>query len=392
MIINSFRKITIKLKNPLSIYIHWPFCQAKCPYCDFNSHVRQAIDQDEWTRAYIKTLKYWAKKLPDNQISSIFFGGGTPSLMSDRTINKILTSIQKFWNCQSDIEISLEANPTSVEASKFKSFRESGINRISMGIQALNDKDLKRLGRLHSAKEAKQALDIAKKTFSNVSFDLIYGRQHQTLKSWETELLEAISISVGHLSLYQLTIEKTTRFGDLFSKGKLLGLPNELTSTEFYKITDQICESKNFYAYEISNYTQNGNECQHNLNYWRGGTFLGIGPGAHGRINLNTKRYLTEAPSNPETWLTNTLNDDFRKFTYEELSKIDQAEEYVMMALRLEEGIDIRRYSNLTGKRFPENKITELFDANLIQVDEHTLKTTHAGKLLTNYVIRQLLC
>tara|TARA_A100001011_G_C14259083_1_gene821511 strand:+ start:691 stop:1629 length:939 start_codon:yes stop_codon:yes gene_type:complete len=312
--------------------------------------------------------------------------------MSVRTIEKVLTAIHKFWSCQSNIEISLEANPTSVETKKFKSFQKSGINRISMGIQALNDRDLKHLGRLHSAQEAKQALDIAKQTFSNVSFDLIYGRQHQTLKSWETELLEALSISVGHISLYYLTVEKNTRFGDLFSKGRLLGLPNEVKSTKFYKLTNQICESKNFYAYEISNFTQKGYECQHNLNYWRGGAFLGIGPGAHGRINLNTKRYLTEAPSNPETWLTHTLNYDFCEFTYEELSNVEQAEEYVMMALRLKEGVDIRRYSNLTGKLFPKDKIAELFNAKLIQIDGHILKTTRAGKLLTNYVIRQLLC
>ena len=239
MTIINFRKITIKLAKPLSIYIHWPFCEAKCPYCDFNSHVRQAINQEEWTKAYKNSLQFWAKKLPECQISSIFFGGGTPSLMSERTIHKILSTIHKFWNCQSNLEISLEANPTSVEAKKFKGFQKLGINRISMGIQAFNDADLKRLGRLHSAWEAKQALDIANNTFSNVSFDLIYGRQDQTLRSWETELLEALSVSVGHLSLYHLTVEKNTRFGDLFSKGKLRGLPNEAKSTAFYKITNQ---------------------------------------------------------------------------------------------------------------------------------------------------------
>ena len=336
-------------------------------------------------------MEYWANKLPNHQIFSIFFGGGTPSLMSERTINKILAGIHKLWNCKSELEISLEANPTSVEAKKFKNFQNAGVNRLSMGIQALNDKDLKRLGRLHTAKEAKEALDIAIKYFTKVSFDLIYGRQHQTLTNWENELVNALTFSVGHLSLYQLTIENNTRFGSLLSKGRLRGLPNELKSTKFYEITNQICESQNFYAYEVSNYSLTNQECQHNLNYWRGGSFLGIGPGAHGRVDVANQRYQTIAPSYPETWLKQALNRYFNDFTYKQLSRIEHAEEYVIMALRLREGLNMNHYFNLTNKNLREEKIEHLLTYKLIQIDGDMLKTTNAGRLLTNYVVHYLL-
>ena len=377
---------------PLSIYIHWPFCQSKCPYCDFNSHVRASVDQEEWTKAYIKSLNYWGQKLPNQTIKTIFFGGGTPSLMSEHTVENILETIFKLWSCQSEIEISLEANPTSVEMQKFKAFQKLGVNRLSMGVQALNDKDLKLLGRLHTAQEAKNAFDVASGIFEKVSFDLIYGRQYQSLKSWELELSEAIKMSVGHLSLYQLTIEENTRFGDLLSKGRLAGLPNDTISTEFYDLTNQVCEKERLSAYEISNYAKKGEECQHNLNYWRGGPFLGIGPGAHGRINIKGKRYQTEAPAKPEIWLNGLKNHSFENFTCQLISNLEQAEEYVIMALRLKEGFDLRQYFKFTKQNLKKNKLDKLLSEGLIQIDGNKLITTKDGKLLTNFIIKELLC
>ena len=312
--------------------------------------------------------------------------------MSERTINTILETIKTLWSCESNLEISLEANPTSVESKKFKSFQKSGVNRLSMGVQALNDEDLRRLGRLHSAQEAKKAFSIASKYFSHVSFDLIYGRQYQTIKSWENELSDALKMSLGHLSLYQLTIEKNTRFGALQSKGKLLGLPEDQTSIDLYNLTNQLCESANLYAYEISNHAKKGEECQHNLNYWRGGAFLGIGPGAHGRVDIENKRYQTEAPSNPEVWLEQAHDFKFEKFIYKSLSTAEQAEEYIIMGLRLQEGLNMKHYVNVAKKELPDSKINDLLNENLIEVNDQILKTTNSGKLLTNYIIRELLC
>jgi putative oxygen-independent coproporphyrinogen III oxidase len=392
LIVIIFSETKILTSNSLSIYIHWPFCQSKCPYCDFNSHVRTSIDHKEWTNAYIDCLTYWVQKIPKHQVCSIFFGGGTPSLMSEETVDKILNTISKLWKCNSNLEISLEANPTSVEAKKFKSFQESGVNRLSMGIQALNDIDLKRLGRLHTTKEAKEAFSTASNYFNRVSFDLMYGRQHQTLEDWEMELSSAISMSVGHLSLYQLTIEENTRFGDLFAKGKLRGLPKDEISVEFYNLTQNICELNNLPAYEISNHAKIGHECQHNLSYWNGLPFLGIGPGAHGRVDINAKRYQTEAPSNPERWLQNVKEEKMDLFNFESISNTEQAEEYIMMGIRLRDGIDLSQYSKLSRNKIKQPILNELVDSDLITIKEQKLKTTKTGKIVTDYIIRKLLC
>jgi len=350
------------------------------------------VDNQNWTQAYVNSLNYWAKRQPNREIRSIFFGGGTPSLMTEAAVNEILNTISKLWTCSSKLEISLEANPTSVESKKFKSFRTSGINRLSMGIQALNDNDLKRLGRLHTVEEAKNAFNIAKKYFDRVSFDLMYGRQHQTLKDWEKELLTAIDMSVGHLSLYQLTIEKNTRFGDLFAKGKLLGLPEDYTSVEFYNLTQNICNANDLPAYEISNHAKSGHECQHNITYWKGIPFLGVGPGAHGRVDIRHKRYLTESPSNPEEWLDQVQKERMNLFHCESLSNNEQAEEYIIMGLRLREGVNLSNYNKLAKTKIPKSIINELINDDLITLDNQILTTTEYGKVLTNYVIRKLLC
>ena len=311
--------------------------------------------------------------------------------MSEDAINKIINTISKLWTCSSKVEISLEANPTSVEAKKFKSFRTSGINRLSMGVQALNDDDLKGLGRLHTAKEAKDAFNIAKKYFERVSFDLMYGRQHQTLKDWEKELSTAIDMSIGHLSLYQLTIEENTRFGDLLAKGKLPGLPKDETAVEFYNLTQKICNANNLPAYEISNHAKKGQECQHNLTYWKGISFLGVGPGAHGRVDIRKKRYLTEAPSNPEVWLEQVQKKKMHLFHCESISNSEQAEEYIMMGLRLREGVNLSHYNKLAKTELSKSIINELVNDELITLDNQILATTKSGKVLTNYVIRKLL-
>ena len=312
--------------------------------------------------------------------------------MSEAAVDKILNTISKLWTCSSEVEITLEANPTSVESKKFKSFRISGINRLSMGIQALNDNALKRLGRLHTAKEAKDAFNIAKKYFDRVSFDLMYGRQDQTLKDWERELSTAIAMSIGHLSLYQLTIEENTRFGELLAKGKLLGLPKDDTSVEFYNLTQNICNANDLPAYEISNHAIRGQECQHNITYWKGISFLGVGPGAHGRVDIKHKRYLTEAPSNPEVWLEQVEKERMHLFNCKSISNNEQAEEYIIMGLRLREGVNLFHYNKLAKTKIPKSIIKELVNDDLITLDNQRLTTTKYGKVLTNYVIRKLLC
>jgi oxygen-independent coproporphyrinogen-3 oxidase len=384
--------MSFKVHKKFGVYIHWPFCQAKCPYCDFNSHVRQNIDQNDWANGYVKSLNYWAEKTNNHKISSVFFGGGTPSLMSERTLDKIMNTLSKLWKFDDKIEITMEANPTSVESGKFNSYKTSGVNRLSMGVQALNDKDLKRLGRLHTVKEAKEAFNIACLNFNRVSFDLMYGRQYQTVKDWELELSLAVSMAVDHLSLYQLTVESNTRFGELFSKGKLLGLPKDDLSVEFYNLTQDMTEKNAVPAYEISNHAKIGEECQHNLNYWDGGDFLGIGPGAHGRLTIKGNRIRTEAPLNPELWLKYIDKNNYDSFVLEKLSANETAEEYVIMALRLTKGLDINRYIELTGSNFLTEVQNELVINGLIELNNHSLKVTKAGKVFTDHIIKKLLC
>ena len=376
----------------LSIYVHWPFCQAKCPYCDFNSHVRTNIDQEEWTKAYIASLKYWKEIIPEFIVDTVFFGGGTPSMMEENTVYEILQNIHSFWKTTKEVEISLEANPTSSEKESFCSYSRSGVNRLSLGVQAFNDFDLKRLGRLHNSKEAKEALDVALNQFDRVSFDLMYGRQFQALSDWKKELEMALQFATEHISLYQLTIEKGTRFGEMFAKNKLHGLPNCDQSSEFYNATQEICENSGLRAYEISNHSVLGKECRHNLNYWNSGCFLGIGPGAHGRINIGSKRFRTETPSNPEVWLGYLKQNGIQKFLKKPLTSTERAEEYAIMAIRLSFGMDLNKFRDLGGASISSEKLSVLSTNNLIAVDQNRLKTTAKGRLLTNHILRELLC
>ena len=281
------------------LYIHWPFCQAKCPYCDFNSHVVSNINQSEWQNAYLSEIRRVGAETKDRVLRSVFFGGGTPSMMDADLVDAIITQIRATWPLANDIEITLEANPTSVEAGRFRGYREAGVNRISLGIQALNDPDLKALGRLHTTKEAMAAFDVARNAFERVSFDLIYARQGQSVKAWEKELTTALGLAIDHLSLYQLTIETGTAFGDRYAAGKLRGLPNDDLAADMYDLTQSVCENKGFPGYEVSNHSKPGSESIHNKIYWQYGDYVGIGPGAHGRVTLNNQRYSTETPLGP---------------------------------------------------------------------------------------------
>ncbi len=269
-------------------YVHWPFCASKCPYCDFNSHVSAEIDESRWVRAYLREIDRYAAEVPERVLTSIFFGGGgTPSLMAPDTVSAILERIRAHWPVANDLEVTLEANPGSVEAGRFRGYADAGVNRVSVGVQALNDADLRRLGRLHTVEEALAALEIARNTFERVSFDLIYARQGQTLEEWRAELSGALEFAADHLSLYQLSIEPGTAFGDRYDAGKLRGLPDEDLSAEMYLLTQEMCETAGFHAYEVSNHAKPGAESRHNQIYWRYGDYAGIGPGAHSRLTVD---------------------------------------------------------------------------------------------------------
>ncbi|GGA18790.1 radical SAM family heme chaperone HemW [Neptunicoccus cionae] len=373
------------------VYVHWPFCAAKCPYCDFNSHVRQSVDQTAWVRAFVAEIKATAALTPNRTVDTIFFGGGTPSLMLPETVDTIIQEIGQYWTLSPNVEITLEANPTSVEAGRFKGFSDAGVNRISMGIQALNDTDLRALGRMHSVAEARQAFDVAKKYFDNVSFDLIYARQNQTLSDWRQELTQAIDMAVDHLSLYQLTIEQGTRFGDLFARKRLRGLPTDELSADLYDLTQDVCAENGLVAYEVSNHARVGAECKHNLIYWRYGDYAGIGPGAHGRLSLNAGRVATDAPLLPENWLETVERDGTANRVAEEISRDDQAAEYAMMSLRLSEGCDLERVEAISPRRLDLDAARELIQDGFLSQSNSHLRTTGQGKMVLNAILGKLL-
>lgn len=372
------------------LYVHWPFCQAKCPYCDFNSHVSREIDQSRWLRAYISEIDRFADMTQGRVVNSIFFGGGTPSLMNPDIVAGILHHIAKRWPQANDPEITLEANPGSVEAGRFHAYRQAGVSRISMGIQALNDRDLHRLGRIHTVKEALAAFDIARDSFDRVSFDLIYARQDQTPQDWRAELKQALSYAIDHISLYQLTIESGTAFGDRYRVGKLRGLPDDDSAAEMYEITQDVTGTAGFPAYEVSNHARPGAESSHNSLYWRYGDYVGIGPGAHGRITQNTRRHATEAIRMPDAWLKSAEQGNADK-TYDRLTRADEATELLLMGLRLYEGVDMRRYENLAGHPIPSNTLKDLSDMSMIETQDARLRVTPAGMMVLNAVIEKLL-
>ena len=372
------------------LYIHWPFCEAKCPYCDFNSHVSRQIDQKAWRDAYLTELQRTAAETPDRVLGSVFFGGGTPSLMDPDVVADVISEIRRLWPTANDLEITLEANPGSVEAARFNAYRQGGVNRISMGVQALNDTDLKRLGRIHSTAEAMIAFDIARSTFERVSFDLIYARQGQTLKDWESELQQALDMAVDHLSLYQLTIEQGTAFGDRYNAGKLRDLPDEDLSADLYAMTQDICGAAGMPSYEVSNHARDGAQSRHNLIYWRYGDYAGIGPGAHGRVTIDGTRWATEAYSNPTRWLSAVATVDTEK-PRAALTREDQAQEFLLMGLRLKEGINLSRYAEINGQPLSAPAIQELVDLEMIKQVEDIITVSNQGFMVLNAVISRLL-
>ncbi len=372
------------------LYIHWPFCEAKCPYCDFNSHVSRKIDQRAWRDAYLIELERGAAETKGRVLNAVFFGGGTPSLMDPEIVADIIATIYRLWPVANDLEITLEANPGSVEAGRFKGFQDAGVNRVSMGIQALNDADLKKLGRIHNTAEALAAFDIARSTFDRVSFDLIYGRQNQTLPDWKAELEQALSLAIDHISLYQLTIEKGTAFGDRYAIGKLRGLPDDDLGADMYAATQEICNEMGMPSYEVSNHARDGAQSRHNLIYWRYGDYLGIGPGAHGRLSQNGRRYATECFSNPQRWLDAVRIESTEK-PREILSAEDQASEFLMMGLRLKEGVDLKRYLVLSGKPLSQEKIILMQDIGMVNLERDQLKVSDQGFMVLNAILAELL-
>ena len=373
------------------IYVHWPFCLAKCPYCDFNSHVRSSIDEARWRRALVGQVAAAARQVPGRRVDTIFFGGGTPSLMPPETVAAVIAAVKDGWPQAGDVEITLEANPTSVEAGRFRGFRDAGVNRVSMGIQALDEGDLRRLGRMHSVAEAIRAYEIARDTFERVSFDLIYARQGQTLDQWRAELGRALALAVDHLSLYQLTIEDGTRFGDMHARGRLRGLPDADLAADMFAVTQETCDAAGMGGYEISNHARPGAESRHNLIYWRYGDYAGIGPGAHGRLTVGGRRWAIESPRSPEAWLAAAEGDAAEITIRSEVEPEDQGAEMLMMGLRLREGVDPGRYARLTGRELPAFRIAELSSLGLLELDGSRIFATESGRIVLNAVIKQLL-
>lgn len=372
------------------LYIHWPFCQSKCPYCDFNSHVAATIDQRRWRDAYVREIARVAEETRGRVLETVFFGGGTPSLMEPEVVADVLDAVRAGWPMVNDPEITLEANPGSVEAGRFRGFAQAGVNRVSMGVQALNDADLRRLGRLHSVAEARQAFDIARENFGRVSFDLIYARQDQTLEDWRAELGEALSMAVDHLSMYQLTIEDGTAFGDRFARGGLRGLPDEDAQADMYAVTQEVCAAHGMPAYEVSNHAAPGSESRHNLIYWRMGDYAGVGPGAHGRLTLGGRRWATVAPKAPGAWLAMVERGLAGEEPREPVSAEEQSVEYLLMSMRLSEGMDVARYERLAGRALEGEKLDHLMDLGLVRAESGRLIATPEGRAVLNAILREL--
>jgi putative oxygen-independent coproporphyrinogen III oxidase len=373
----------------LAVYIHWPFCQSKCPYCDFNSYARRSLSEEQYLAAAIEELRHYHEETTDRSVSSVFFGGGTPSLMAPEAVAALLDEIAALWPLSPDCEITLEANPSSAEASKFKGYRLAGVNRVSIGVQSLSDEQLRFLGRLHNAEDARAALAIADETFDRMSFDLIYARPEQSEAEWRAELNEALALARGHVSLYQLTIEPETAFFALHDAGKLR-MPDVDLSADLYSVTQEICEAAGLPAYEVSNHAAPGQESRHNLAYWRCDDYLGIGPGAHGRITVAGKRYAMASIETPSDWAAKVKEWGHGAEERLELDERQQAEEAVLMGLRLREGIDLRRLAKATGFKPAPTDICVLEAEGLLRREGDWLSATHSGMLVLNAVIETI--
>jgi oxygen-independent coproporphyrinogen-3 oxidase len=377
--------------TPFGVYVHWPFCLSKCPYCDFNSHVRHgAIDEARFARAFAAEIAATAKRVPGRTVSTIFFGGGTPSLMQPSTVGALLDAIAAHWSVTADAEVSLEANPTSVEAERFRGYRVAGINRVSLGVQALDDAALSGLGRLHSAQEALAAVAVARSIFERYSFDLIYARPQQTPEAWRAELTRALDEAAEHLSLYQLTIEADTPFAALHSAGKLV-VPDNDSARALYDLTQEVCAARGLPGYEISNHARVGAECRHNLLYWRAGEYAGIGPGAHGRLNIDGAWRASATEKRPESWLMRVENCGHGVTLDEPLTRAERADEFLLMGLRLAEGIDLERFAALAGRPLDPSRIATLHEHGFVETTPHgRLRVTREGFPVLDAIVADL--
>ncbi|WP_137898328.1 radical SAM family heme chaperone HemW [Sphingomonas sp. 2SG] len=371
-------------KTPLALYVHWPFCVSKCPYCDFNSHVRDTVDQEAWRDALLADLAHEARALPGRTLGSIFFGGGTPSLMPPATVAAILAAAQTHWQPTADIEITLEANPSSVEAARFADIAAAGVNRVSLGLQSLDDRALRFLDRAHGVDEGLAALATAQRHFARVSFDLIYALPDQRLPAWEAELTRALSFGTEHLSLYQLTIEPGTRFATEAAKGRLT-IPDGDAAADLFEATRALTDAAGLPAYETSNHARHGAESRHNLTYWRYRDYAGIGPGAHGRRDgLATQRH-----KKPENWLSAVARNGHGLQIEEPLVAHDRASEALVMGLRLREGIDLTHVATLAGGTAPIDwaAVERLEAQGLVAREPGRLRVTEAGTLLLDAIL-----
>ena len=375
--------------DPIALYVHWPFCVTKCPYCDFNSHVREQVDQAAWAKALLTDLAFEAARLPGRRLASIFFGGGTPSLMPPATVAAIIEAAVQHWTPEPDLEITLEANPSSVEADRFAGFASAGVNRLSLGVQALDDAALKLLGRPHDVAAALAALDVAQATFKRVSFDLIYDRPGMTRESWQAELTRALGFGTTHLSLYQLTIEPGTRFAALHARGQLI-MPDEDTSADLFAMTQAITAAAGIPAYEISNHAAPGMESRHNLTYWRYGDYAGIGPGAHGRRD----GVATLRRKKPEHWLAGVTSAGHGMESETQLTVAERTTEALVMGLRLAEGLDAARFGARSGTALADavkpDAVAQLVEQGLLERSPAGIRLTPAGWPLANAVLAQI--
>ena len=377
-----------------AVYVHWPFCKSKCPYCDFNSHVRERVDHDRWRAGLLRELDHYADLTAGRTVTSIFFGGGTPSLMEPSTVGAIIDRVAQRWPVAERLEVTLEANPTSVEADKFRAFRTAGINRVSLGIQALDDASLKFLGRQHNAAEATGAIELAAKTFDRFSFDLIYARPGQTVAAWQAELARALDYAVGHLSVYQLTIEEGTAFYPMHARGDLV-LPDEDLAGDLYEATQSQLTAAGLPAYEISNHARPGEESRHNLTYWRYGDYVGIGPGAHGRLTLDGEKFATRAHRAPEIWLERVERDGHGASTPDPIGRDARGTELLMMGLRLNEGVRLARLVEESGRTLDDfvepMALSRLIEGGFLTRDRDRLSATSEGLQRLNAVIGAIL-
>lgn len=376
------------------IYIHWPFCKSKCPYCDFNSHVSEKIDHKRWAENYLREIDYWASLTEGRVVDTVFFGGGTPSLMQSETVADILAHIQKKWRVANDWEVTLEANPTSFETGKFHDFYAAGVNRVSIGVQSLYEDDLKFLGREHSPDQARFAITEAQKIFPRVSFDLIYARPKQTLEAWRAELTEALQMASGHMSMYQLTIERGTPFHTRHARGEFK-IPEQDLAADLFDMTHDMMGAAGMPAYEISNHAAAGQESRHNLIYWRYDDYVGVGPGAHGRLTRDGQKFATRCHRAPDIWLDKVEKDGHGMHPFEPVNNMARYQEAMMMGMRLREGLPLSRLVNAYGAPIDgilsKDKIRTLVKEGILEDHPDMLKTTQQGFKCLNAVLAYLM-